>query len=334
MKNKKSFGTTGVQHVVTLDPKTVHPPVVSSRHASAFYGLEFEELKLSMQSAGKNVQPILVRPCLDVPGHYDLIFGERRHRASLESNEAVELRAIVDDSIDDVAAFFSVVQENTGRKALSPLELGQQILYGIERKIFKNQEDAGRQLNKNKSLVSRAVAVASLPAEVISAFRSASQLQYRFAKDLADAVRLAPELVKVAAIKIRDGGEILTPIEVKLRLLCAAGKSVAPLNKKMPLKVDVGGQQVAKLTFDKGGHAQVKLDFSLDAAQEVVLTALLQRFYKQSLSRSVVAESKSNVMNFKRTARLADKLNAQIAAARRDIKKEALRVKRNAAPKN
>jgi ParB family chromosome partitioning protein len=287
-----------------------------------------------MQSAGKNVQPILVRPRQNVPGHYDLIFGERRHRASLESNEAVELRAIVDDSLDDIEAFFSAVHENGGRKSLSPLELGQQILYGIERKIFKNQEDASRQLKINKSLVSISIALASLPAEVISAFRTADKLQHRYAKELADAVRLAPELVKLAAIKIRDGGEILTPLEVKLRLLRAAGKSVAPLNKKMPLKVDVGGQQVAKLTFDMAGYAQVKLDFSLDAAQEVALTALLKRFYKQSLSRSAVAESKNNVLSFRRTARLADKLKAQIAAAKRDIKKEALRVMRNAGAKN
>ncbi|MBV5347058.1 ParB/RepB/Spo0J family partition protein [bacterium] len=333
MKNKKSSGT-GVQHVVTLDPKTVHPPAVSSRHASAFIGSEFEELKQSMQSAGKNVQPILVRPRLNVPGHYDLIFGERRHRASLESPESVELRAIVDDSLDDIEAFFSAVHENGGRKSLSPLELGQQILYGIERKIFKNQGDASRQLNINKSLVSLSVALASLPPEVISAFRSTDKLQHRYAKDLTDAVRIAPELVKLAAIKIRDGGEILTPIEVKLRLLRAADKSVAPLNKKTTVSVEFGGHQVAKVAFDKAGYAQFKLDFSLDAAQEVALAALLKRFYKQSLSRSVVAESKSNALTLKRTAKLADKLKSQIAAAKRDIKKEALRVKRNAAAKN
>lgn len=332
MKNKKSSETSDL-HVVTLDPTTVHPPVVSSRHASAFYGSAFDELKKSMQSAGKNVQPILVRPRQNAPGHYDLIFGERRHKAALECNETVELRGIVDDSIDDVAAFFSGVQENAGRKSLSPLELGQQILYGIERGIFKNQEDAGKQLNKNKALVSRAVAVASLPAEVVSAFRSASQLQYRFAKDLADAVRLAPDLVKAEATKIKDDGVVLTPLEVKLRLLRAADKSVAPLNKKTTVSVEFGGQQVAKLAFDKAGYAQVKLDFSLDAAQEVALAALLKRFYKQSLSRSEVSDSKSNVMTFKRAIKLADKLKVKIAAALRDIKKEASRAKRNAATK-
>ena len=327
MKNKKS-SQASVQHVVTLNPKAVHPPVVSSRHASAFCGPEFDELKQSMQSAGKNVQPILVRPRLNSPGQYDLIFGERRHRASLESTESVELRAIVDDSLDDVAAFFSVVQENSGRKALSPLELGQQILYGIERQIFKNQEDAGKKLNKNKSLISRSVAVASLPAEVISAFSTADDLQYRFAKILADAVQLAPDSVKAEALKIKNSGEVLTAIEVKLRLLRAAGENVAPLNKRESIEVAVGSQKVAEFTFDKAGKIHVQLDFSLDEIQESALSRLLTRFYLKNVSKSNMAAAKSKARTLKQTMKLAEKINAQLAAYDLEQKKKLSRAKR------
>lgn len=327
MSNKKS-SQTSVQHVVTLDPRIVHPPVISSRHSSAFCGPDFDELTHSMQLAGKNVQPILVRPRRNAPGHYDLIFGERRHRVAQESGESVELRAIVDDSLDDVAAFFSVLQENTGRKPLSPLELGQLILYGIERGIFKNQEDASRILRKSKGLVSRSVAVASLPAELISAFRSGDQIQYRYAKDLGDAVRLSPEKVKCEAIKIKEGGEVLTPIEVKLRLLCAAGENVARLNKKATLDVGIDGKQVAKLTFDKSGYAQVKLDFSLDVSQENALARLLRRFYIRNVSKSKTLEAKPKALSLKRTMKLAEKLKLEIAAAELEIKKNESRAKR------
>ena len=320
MKNKKSL-KTDVQHVVTLDPVTVHPPVVSSRHASAFCGFEFDELKQSMQAAGKNIQPILVRPRVNEPGHYDLIFGERRHRVSLESKKSVQLRAIIDDSLDDVAAFFSSIRENSGRKGLSPLELGQQVLYGIDRKIFKNQEDAGRKLLKNKSVVSQAVAVASLPAEVISAFCSADSLQYRFSKVLADAVRLAPNLVKSEALKIKEGGEVLTPREVKIRLLRAAGQNVAPLNKKNALDIAFEGKKVAKMAFDTKGYPRVKLDFSLDAVQQEALVALLKRFYKKNHLRSPVPGEKNNVLSFKQATKLAERLKVKLATINRDLKK-------------
>lgn len=316
------------QQVVTLDPKFVHPPAVSCRHASAFSGAEFDELKMSIQLAGENVQPVLVRSCANAEGHFDLIFGERRHRACLESTEPVQLRAIVDESQDDVEAFFKSVRENNGRKALSPLELGQQILYALERGIFENQDDAARKLCRNKSAVSRAVAVASLPPEVISAFRSADDLQYRYAKNLVDAVRQAPDLVKVEALKIKAGGDILTPQEVKTRLLRAAGINVAPLNKHDAVDMEFDGRLFAKLTFGIQGNAQVKLDFGLDSAQQDALVALLKRFYKQSLTRSAAQEHKSNVLSFKQATKMHEKLKIQIASASRDIKNEAARVNR------
>lgn len=322
-----------LQRVVRLDPKMVHPPKVSSRDISSFYGTDFDELKLSINSLQRNIQPILVRSSLNAPGHFDIVFGERRHRACLECEVAVE--AIVDESLDDVAAFFHTVHENLGRRALSPLELGRQVSYGIARGFFKHQDDAAKQLSISKGAVSVAMAAASLPTELINAFRSADQLQYRFVRQLVDAVKEKPELVMAEARKIQAAG-VVDPKEVFKRLVDSAKTIVSPLNIIPPVYIDVDGKTIGKLTSGKQGKVEISIDFTLESIQQNALFTLLQRFYKQQAAKPV-KKRKDDEMTFKKACKQHDKLKIKLAAAFREIKAEVRRADKRtklAAPLN
>ena len=222
--------------VVRIGCANVHPPKISSRHPSAFMGCEFDQLVHSINSIGSNIQPILVRPMAHEVGHFEIVFGERRHRACIACG--LDVRAIVDESLDDAGAFLKSFHENQGRKAISPFELGRQVLYGIERGVFKNQEQAAKLLGRNKGGISRGVKVALLPVEVISAFRSPDQIQNRYAKKLAAAVEVAPDLVKAEALRIQISGEVLAPETVLARLLNAAASNVEPFNECPKVRID------------------------------------------------------------------------------------------------
>ena len=69
-----------------LDPKLIRPSRFANRHELSFVGAEFERLKAEIQAAGRNVQPIKVRPLEQAGGgvSYEIAFGHRRHRACYE----------------------------------------------------------------------------------------------------------------------------------------------------------------------------------------------------------------------------------------------------------
>ena len=72
-----------------LDPQTIVPSRWANRHPDAFRTAEFARLKQDIELAGGNVQPISVRPLIDQPGRYEIVFGHRRHRACAELGLAV-----------------------------------------------------------------------------------------------------------------------------------------------------------------------------------------------------------------------------------------------------
>ncbi len=268
--------------VVLLDPDVVHSPAVSSRHESAFFGSDFVELKNSIRAAGGNVQPILVRPAGEL-GRFEVIFGERRHRACLEVG--IKVRAIIDETADDIHAFFQTVRENQGRRELCAYEVGQQVLLGIERRFFDSREDASRKLGRDKSNVSRAVAIASLPAEIISAYRTPSQIQYRHVEPLAEALKRAPALVIAEALKLRMEDASLGGDEVLKRLVSASTGNVAPCNKPRKVDLKFRDETFGTLKFDANAGVQIKFDRELSVLEQTSLEIVLQRFCRQKLKK-------------------------------------------------
>lgn len=305
--------------VICIAPEMVHPPQVSSRHASAFSGPDFAQLLHSVKLAGRNVQPILVRRLHENPGHFKILFGERRHRACLQAG--IQVHAIVDESTDDSSAFFNTLHENQGRRQLTPLELGRQVRYGLACGIFATQDDAAQKLARNKSIVSRAVDIASLPDDLIDAFPFPHQLQYRFAKLLVDAVEADPVAVIAEAVKIK-AEKIDDPKEVLSRLLGAAGKKVAPLNIKPPMELEFEGQAFGKLSFGSDGCAQINLFGELDDLQHDILVSSIQRFYQRHIHGRQKRKAAIDKMTWKQLNKLDAKMRAQIEEMQSSIDRQ------------
>ena len=87
------------------------------------------------------LQPVAVRPLAD-PDRYELIYGERRYRASLLA-EKEDIPAVIHD-VDEVTAFEIALTENIQREDMTPTDEG---------KAFQSLIDSGRHDVKSVALL-------------------------------------------------------------------------------------------------------------------------------------------------------------------------------------
>lgn len=285
-----------VQQVVLLDPRLIRPGTVPNRAKAAFDQSLFRHLQASITLAGGNVQPIAVRPApADEAGTvYEIIYGERRHRACLLAS--LPVRALVQESVDvdidvDVNAaedFLATFRENQGRADLAPWELGRQVAFALAHGYFSSQRKVAHEIGRDVGDVSRALQLAALAPEVIAAFASPLDLQFRHAKPLTDAFKKAPEAVLAEALRIRQEGQALAPGEVLARLVAAASEEgVGPSNTHaLDEAIEVDGQCIARLVAGPGGLVQVRMALALDDRQRAQLAEQLQAFYRRCVVKA------------------------------------------------
>ncbi len=170
-------------HVVKLDTSLIDESAWANRDDANFAegNQDFADLKAEIENAGGNVQPIKVRRKGE---RYEVAFGHRRLRACRELG--LPVAAIVED-MDDAKLFVEMDRENRARKNLSAYEQGEMYRKALERKLFASQNQMSKALGVDQTVISRAVQLASLPREIIQAFASKLDLQFRFAAPLAKA---------------------------------------------------------------------------------------------------------------------------------------------------
>ncbi len=132
---------------------TIHPSPVNPRgHAAA---QDLEELAASIQAHGV-LEPIIVRP---VNGHYELVAGERRWRASeLAGLEAIP--ALVRE-LDDETALEITVIENLQRRDLHPLQEAEGIQALVEQRGW-NLATVAEQIGRSPAWVARRARLSKL----------------------------------------------------------------------------------------------------------------------------------------------------------------------------
>jgi ParB family chromosome partitioning protein len=202
-----------------LDAGCIRPSRWANRHEASFDSPEFQELKAEIQDASGNVQPIKVRPLPKPDGEvrYEVVFGHRRHRACLELGLQV---SVVVEEMDDRRLWTDMERENRARANLSPWELGRSYKRALDAGLFPSMRALGEAIGRNSSGVTYAVTIANLPDEVVSAFASPADIQFRYAKDLRDAVAKAP--AEVCAVARSLAGKRASANEVFLALTAAA----------------------------------------------------------------------------------------------------------------
>lgn len=234
----------GALPIRKLDPKLVGPSEWANRHPETFTNSKFAELKAEISSAGENTQPIKVRP---VPGtnpqRYEIIFGHRRHRACLELG--VPVLAMI-ESVDDRTLFEDMDRENRNREDPRPYEQGDMYRRALDRGLYPSLRALCDAIKVDPGNASKAVKIARLPAEVLDAFPSRLDIQYRWAQPLDEIVSNSSDIAIKRAQEIiedRKQGRALSSTEVFCRLTAAA-PAAKPKGKERTLMGKNGSARV------------------------------------------------------------------------------------------
>lgn len=247
----------GAMPVRKIDPAEIIPSQWANRHADSFAGADFEALKQEIATSGGNVQPIKVRPITSGQhaGKFEVVFGHRRHKACLDLG--IPVFALV-EPIDDRGLFVEMDRENRQRADLRPFEQGEMYRRALSLGLFPSMRKLAEEIGVPVSQVSRAYQIASLPAEILAAFSSPLDIQFRWGAYLAGAMEERSDHTRKIASEIavaRAAGETFTPQEVFVRLL------EIPQNEPSPPEVikAAKGDSSAKLTR-KGGKLLIEIE--------------------------------------------------------------------------
>ena len=306
-------GFEGALPVHALDPATVRASAWANRHADSYQDAAYLLLKADIASAGGNVQPIKVRPLGDAgaggvggvggaanqPGvgpsnaladgtrpaasgvdttatapRFEIVYGHRRHRACLELG--VPVRALV-EQLPEQQMFVEMERENRARKDLSAWEQGMTYARALDQGLYPSNRQLANAIGRDLGDVGKALSLARLPGAVVAAFRSPLDLQYRWAKPLADAQQRDPDGLVSRARALQSQADQRTPKQVFDALV--AVESVAG---RAPLPADIGirlrGRQVAVVSADAQGLTVVRFAKALPLARRRALADAVERF--------------------------------------------------------
>jgi ParB family chromosome partitioning protein len=230
---------------------------------------EIEELSASIREKGV-LQPILVRPS-GVSGHYEIVAGERRWRASQKAG-LHSLPALVRE-LDDAQMLEIAVIENVQRAALNPIEEANAynqliLLHG------RTQNDVADAVGKSRAHVANAVRLLNLPPEVRN-----HVLEGKISAGHARALLAAPDPLALAEIVIARGLSVRDTEALARKAqsggVATPGKPAAPKSSKdadtQALEGDLSevlGLDVEVL--DRGGAGELRIRYqTLEQLDEV-----------------------------------------------------------------
>jgi ParB family chromosome partitioning protein len=261
----------------TLDPARIRRSRWANRHEHSFSDSDFELLRQEIANAGGNVQPIKVRRVNDAPYEFEIIFGHRRHQACLELG--LPVLALV-DNVSDVDLFVEMDRENRSRKDLAPWEQGLMYRRALNQGLFPSNRKLAETVGVDLSAVGKALALADLPLAVIEAFPSPLELQYRWAKPLADALAADPEGVFARLSQFKESNVKRSAKDV-LDCIVNASSGGGTVPPPSPIALDVAGAR-ATVSMSSKGKATVEFDsgvVSMDRLRDLakVIEAFLEK---------------------------------------------------------
>ena len=272
-----------------IDPRQIVLTRWADRHPDSFSSPAFLELKEDIRQAGGNVQPIKVRPLKgsspepSSEPRYELVYGSRRTRACLELG--LHVRAVVDDNVDDQALYVQMQRENRGRANLSAWEQGVSYHKVLSEGLFPSARRLAESIGLDHSNMAKALRVAELPEEVVGAFRSPCDIQFRWAVALDKALQRDPKAVRAAARRMAHENPRPKPQDVFRALTQGsagiAAKAEASEGERADREILVGGKR-GVIRAGKGGSTTIELEAGIiSRAHWVELEAGLQRLLKE-----------------------------------------------------
>ena len=285
-KNDSPEKETGTEHSPTLLPLS-HLHANPSQPRQTFDAESLAELAASIREQGI-IQPLLVRPLADRPGHYQIVAGERRWRAArkagLESLPAY-IREVDDENLHAMA-----LVENIQREDLNAIE----IALGMQRLIDEcnlTQEALSEKVGKKRSTVSNYMRLLKLPNEVQLALKE-GLISMGHAKAIAG----APEELQLRLLKkcIRKGLSVRQIEELVRALTDPAAKPAAPAEDeeypesyaRLVEQLEKFFSQEISIKRSKNGGGRIVIDFSDDRD--------IDRFIEKFEKRGASAEIRNN----------------------------------------
>ena len=147
----------------------------------------------------------------------------------------------------------------------------------LDQGLYPSNRQLANAIGRDLGDVGKALSLARLPGAVVAAFRSPLDLQYRWAKPLADAQQRDPDGLVSRARALQSQADQRTPKQVFDALV--AVESVA---SRAPLPADIGirlrGRQVAVVSADAQGLTVVRFAKALPLARRRALADAVERF--------------------------------------------------------
>lgn len=223
--------------VRALDPTKVFPSKWANRHGSSFENAEFAALKKEVESAGKNIQPIRVRPRAGTGGEYEIVYGHRRHQACLQLG--IPVLSVIED-VTDRELFSFMDRENRARANLSPYEQGEMYRRALDDGLFPSLRMLAVEVGADPGNVSKAISIARLPEDVVRAFASPTEIQYRWGQLLQIALQKDPEGVMNRAKELHRDANTRSSLDVLDHLIGRVKKIRAASQELMRKGKSVG----------------------------------------------------------------------------------------------
>jgi ParB family chromosome partitioning protein len=265
----------GAKATRLLDTREIKRSEYANRHESSFLNSDFEALKHEIQEAGGNIQPIKVRAIAN-PGdgpRYEIVFGHRRHEACAQLGLPV---LVFIDNLDDRALFEEMERENRERADLSAWEQGVMYARALDRGLYPSLRQMASAIGVDPTNLSKALVLARLPEQVLKAFASPLDLQFRWSTALKAALEADPAGLNARAAKMAADRGTLKAKQIFEALTAREGGSDGS-TKASALPEQVAPKRVTA-EWDPEGRATLRIHVPLPEPRRKELEKLVIRF--------------------------------------------------------
>jgi len=241
-----------------------------------------QDLKDKIKAQGQLV-PILARPINDPKYRYEIIYGSRRFFVC--KSLGIKIKALV-GTLEDIDSIYFMDAENAEREKPSAYEMGISYKNWLRDGMFRNQSDIAEHFGVTREWVNRVIRISSLPLEIVSCFKSPSDLQATKATRLITFYEALDNkeqdkvlsLAKSIKGKELESSDIINRIyAIKLESNRMANTSFESANRFIQ---DSRNRKVCKITTRNNGKVNVTFEKDIKQAD---ISAILERLEKTIL---------------------------------------------------
>lgn len=269
--------------VLKIDPKRIAPSEFANRHALSLAAgdPDLESLKAGIRDMGQ-LEPIRVRIAAPDSGFdYELVYGHRRHAATLALDAETEGGFPVLALLDSAAAetrdlVLKMYSENAARKDLSAFEQGHMFRSWLDAEVFATQGELAAAVGLSDATVSQYLAADELPKALIAAFGDPRAIAMRWMQNLSKALKADRAAVLETAGRLAKADPRPSPEQVYQALSGAPTAGRKPSSTREE-SVKIQGKVALKLSR-RDGRLLFKLGRMVDKGMQKELAEELKEY--------------------------------------------------------